>query len=62
MRKILVTAAVATVAVGLQAKEQVEIRLNQVGYTPQQEKVVVVEGINPAGKLRVTRPTARLWR
>ncbi len=59
MRKILVTAAVATVAVGLQAKEQVEIRLNQVGYTPQQEKVVVVEGINPAGKLRVTTPDGK---
>ena len=59
MRKTFVTAIIAFSAVSLQAKEQVEIRLNQVGYGPQQEKVIVVEGTNPAGKLRVTTPAGK---
>ena len=46
-------------AVCLQAKCGVEIRHNQVGYSPSQEKVIVVEGVNPAGKLRVTAPDGR---
>jgi endoglucanase len=37
----------------------VEIRRNQVGYAPQQEKIIVVEGMNPDGKLRVTTPEGR---
>ena len=43
---------------GMQA-DGVEIRRNQVGYAPQQEKIIVVEGMNPDGKLRVTTPEGR---
>ena len=38
---------------------QTEIRRNQVGYSPQQEKVIVVEGMNPTGKIRVTTPSGK---
>lgn len=37
-----------------QAKPTVEIRLNQVGYYPDEEKVVVFEGINAKAKITVT--------
>lgn len=37
-----------------QAKSTVEIRLNQVGYYPDEEKVVVFEGINAKAKITVT--------
>lgn len=37
-----------------QAKPTVEIRLNQVGYYPDEEKVVVFEGINVKAKITVT--------
>lgn len=43
---------------GMQA-DGVEIRRNQVGYAPQQEKIIVVEGMKPDGKLRVTTPEGR---
>jgi len=39
--------------------QDVEIRRNQVGCYPQQEKVIVVEGINPAGKMRLTMPDGK---
>lgn len=39
--------------------QNTEIRYNQVGCSPQQEKVIVVEGINPAGKVRVTMPDGK---
>ena len=35
--------------VAVHAKKDVEIRRNQVGSYPQQEKYVVIEGLNPAG-------------
>ena len=54
---LLLMLAAATMAV--QGKNDVEIRLNQVGYAPQQEKVIVVEGINPAGKVRIVTPDGR---
>lgn len=38
----------------VQAKPTVEIRLNQVGYYPDEEKVVVFEGINAKAKITVT--------
>ena len=41
------------------AQESEAIRRNQVGYYPQQEKVVVVEGVNPKGKVRVTAPDGK---
>lgn len=47
-------------ALCIQATDKVEIRRNQVGYAPQQEKVVVVEGVNPKGKLRVTSPGGKV--
>ena len=45
----------ATTFSALQAQE-VAIRRNQVGCYPQQEKVIVVEGMNPAGKVVVKTP------
>lgn len=46
--------------VAVHAKKDVEIRRNQVGSYPQQEKYVVIEGMNPAGKLRVTTPDGKV--
>ncbi len=45
---------------GILAADEIEIRRNQVGCFPQQEKVVVVEGVNPSGKLRVTTPNGKV--
>lgn len=59
MRKTLLTIALASIALGMEAGDGVHIRRNQVGMYPQQEKVVVVEGTNPKGKLRVTTPDGR---
>jgi endoglucanase len=39
---------------------QAQIRYNQVGCSPDQEKVIVVEGVNPEGKVRVTTPKGKL--
>ena len=41
------------------AQGSVEIRRNQVGCSPEQEKVIVVEGMNPKGKVRVTTPNGK---
>lgn len=41
------------------AQNKEQIRRNQVGYYPQQEKVIVVEGNNPTGKIRVTTPDGK---
>ncbi|MBP3830335.1 MAG: glycoside hydrolase family 9 protein [Bacteroidaceae bacterium] len=35
------------------------IRYNQIGYTPSQEKIVVIEGTDPAGRLIITTPTGK---
>ena len=45
---------------GLHAQNQVEIRRNQVGCYPSQEKVIVVEGVNPEGKVKVTTPKGKV--
>jgi endoglucanase len=37
----------------------VQIRRNQVGCYPQQEKVIVIEGANPGSKVRVTTPDGK---
>ena len=42
------------------AHDKVRIRRNQVGCYPQQEKVIVVEGDNPTGKIRVTTPDGKV--
>lgn len=47
-------------AVGSQAQRGVQIRRNQVGCYPNQEKVVVVEGVSPNGKVRVTTPDGKV--
>jgi endoglucanase len=39
--------------------QNTEIRYNQVGCYPQQEKVIVVEGMNPIGKVRLTMPDGK---
>ena len=39
---------------------QAQIRYNQVGCYPDQEKVIVVEGVNPEGKVRVTTPKGKV--
>ena len=44
---------------GLQAQE-VAIRRNQVGCLPQQEKVIVVEGVNPSGIIKVKTPKGKI--
>ena len=41
------------------AQNGIEIRRNQVGCTPAQEKVIVVEGVNPQGKIQVTTPDGK---
>ena len=43
----------------LQAQEVVAIRRNQVGCLPQQEKIIVVEGMNPTGKVKVKTPNGK---
>lgn len=57
-RLILTFVAFCASAVAM-AQDGVEIRRNQVGCYPQQEKVIVVEGIDPTGKVRVTKPDGR---
>ena len=39
---------------------QIQVRYNQVGCYPNQEKVIVVEGTNPEGKVRVTTPKGKV--
>jgi endoglucanase len=41
------------------AQSSIEIRRNQVGCSPAQEKVIVVEGMTPQGKLQVTTPSGK---
>lgn len=52
--------SVACVALGVQAGEDVQLYRNQVGCYPEQEKVVVVEGMNPGKKMRITTPDGRV--
>ena len=52
--------AVACASLGMQAEDGVQLRRNQVGCYPGQEKVVVVEGINPGKKMRVTTPDGKV--
>ena len=53
VKKLLLSSAALALVVCASAKSDVAIRLNQVGYFPNEEKVVVIEGINPAGKIQV---------
>lgn len=58
--KLLSLGMMLTVATTGLAQSGVQIRRNQVGCYPQQEKVVVVEGKNPGGKVRVTTPAGKV--
>jgi hypothetical protein len=40
--------------------QRTDIRRNQVGNFPQQEKMVVVEGTNAVNKLRITTPSGKV--
>ncbi len=60
MKKLLLTMALAQAVLCMQAKDGVSIRRNQVGSYPHQEQVIVVEGANPSGKLRVTTPDGKV--
>ncbi len=53
------TIAFLCFAMALMAQGGVALRRNQVGTYPWQEKVIVVEGANPAGHLKVTTPAGQ---
>ena len=53
-KQLLTLALLAASAFTAQAKDDVLVYLNQVGYYPDEEKVVVVEGINAKEKMQVT--------
>ena len=59
MRKAFMTLALLGVTLCAMAKDGVLIRRNQVGMYPEQEKVVVIEGTNPKGRVRVTSPDGK---
>jgi endoglucanase len=59
MKQILFTSALLGLSLTMQAADKTVIRRNQVGMSPRQEKVIVVEGTNPKGKLRITTPDGR---
>jgi hypothetical protein len=62
MKKICLTLALLMAASLSWAQGGVQIRRNQVGCYPDQEKVVVIEGVNPSGKVKVTTPDGRVVR
>lgn len=59
MKKILFLATLA-LSTTVQAQNGVQIRRNQVGCYPQQEKIIVVEGTNPSSKVRVATPDGKV--
>ena len=59
MNRQILTAALLCATMGMQAENGVEIRRNQVGCYPQQEKVIVVEGTNPGSKVRIVSPDGK---
>jgi len=56
MNRRIVMISVACVALCAQAGDDVQLYRNQVGCYPQQEKIVVVEGMNPSKKMRIITP------
>ena len=54
MKLSLFNAIAIVLCMSLAAQDHMAIRRNQVGNYPLQEKVIVVEGINPQGQLKVT--------
>ena len=59
MNKSFFMMALAYVTLCVQAQDAVLLRRNQVGCYPDQEKVVVVEGVNPGNKMRIMTPDGR---
>ena len=59
-KQLFVMMAMVCAVAGMQAKDGVQIRRNQVGCYPTQEKVIVVEGTNPGSKVRVTTPDGKV--
>ena len=53
------TLALLGITLCTMAKDGVAIRRNQVGMYPEQEKVIVIEGTNPKGRVRVTSPDGK---
>ena len=53
MKRIILASIAIMTALGLSAKSANPIRLNQVGYLPQEEKYVVIDQINPQNNLIV---------
>ena len=60
MKKQLLLFVLANTLTGAWADGGVEIRRNQVGCYPQQEKVVVIEGVASAKKVTVTTPDGKV--
>ena len=60
MKTVLAAWLVAIGGTEVQAQDGVQIRRNQVGCYPRQEKVIVVEGKNANGKVRVTTPSGKV--
>lgn len=58
MKKTILLSITLFIPFSLWAQD-IELRRNQIGCYPQQEKVIVVEGLNPAGKVRVTAPNGK---
>ena len=59
MKQVLLSVFAILMPLSITA-QQTNIRRNQVGCYPQQEKVVVVEGTNAANKVRVTTPAGKV--
>lgn len=57
--KLYLLLAMIGMATSFSAKSKVEIRRNQLGYVVGQEAMIVVEGVNPSGKMRVTAPNGK---
>ena len=57
---MILAVMMAVTCTEMQAADGVQIRRNQVGCYPQQEKVIVVEGVNPSGKVRITTPDGKV--
>ena len=56
----MLTLSLTLATLSVLGQGSVEIRRNQVGCYPNQEKVIVVEGMNPEGKVKVTNPKGKV--
>ena len=58
MNKLLLTSLAVLSSIGCSAQNP--IRLNQVGYQPEQEKVITIDKINPQGKIVVRNSVGKI--